>query len=206
MSKVLPFAILAIVIIGFGAVLLLGQGGNTQQQNATISPTAEVTQPTTPSASAYATSPTASPATAATSSNIKAVIKTSKGTIELELYSNDAPKTVENFASKAKSGFYNNLAFHRVEDWVIQGGDPKGTGSGGRDMPTELNDKPFVVGSLGVARKDNIRISNDAQFFITKQAAPWLNSQYTNFGKVTKGMDVVTKIAIGDKILGITVE
>lgn len=133
------------------------------------------------------------------------VISTSKGDIELTLYSQEAPKTVANFLAKAQSGFYKDLTFHRVEDWVIQGGDPKGNGTGGGQMPTELNDKPFVVGSLGVARGPDIKISNDAQFFITKKDSPHLNGQYTNFGMVTKGMDVVEKIAIGDKILGVQI-
>jgi cyclophilin family peptidyl-prolyl cis-trans isomerase len=136
----------------------------------------------------------------------KAVIKTEKGDITLTLYPNEAPKTVANFIAKAKSGFYKNLTFHRVEDWVVQGGDPLGTGTGGGDMPTELNNKPFIVGSLGVARGGNIKISNDSQFFITTTDASWLNSQYTNFGIVTNGMDVVKKIEIGDKILEITTE
>ncbi len=137
---------------------------------------------------------------------IAATIKTTKGTIELTLFNTDAPNTVKNFIEKATNGFYNNLTFHRVEDWVIQGGDPKGNGGGGGQMRTELNAKPFMVGSLGVARGDNINISNDAQFFITKKEASWLNQQYTNFGMVTKGTEVVDKIQVGDKILGITVE
>ena len=132
-----------------------------------------------------------------------AVIKTEKGDIELTLYVKDAPNTVANFVQKAKSGFYNNLVFHRVEDWVIQGGDPLGNGTGGGNMTTELNNRPFVVGSLGVARGGDIRISNDSQFFITKNDATWLNGQYTNFGIVTKGMDVANQIQIGDKILGV---
>ena len=134
-----------------------------------------------------------------------AVIKTERGNITITLYSEDAPNTVANFIQKAKSGFYNNLTFHRVEDWVIQGGDPLGTGTGGGKMATELNNKPFVVGSLGVARGQDINVSNDAQFFITKQDASWLNGQYTNFGIVEKGMDVVNKIEIGDKILEIKI-
>lgn len=134
-----------------------------------------------------------------------AVITTSKGNIEVTFYPQEAPKTVENFLSKAQSGFYKNLTFHRVEDWVIQGGDPLGNGTGGGKMLTELNDKPFVVGSLGVARGPDIKVSNDAQFFITKKDSSHLNGQYTNFGMVTKGMDVVEKIAIGDKILGIQI-
>ncbi len=113
---------------------------------------------------------------------------------------------MKNFICKANSIYYKNLAFHRVEDWVVQGGDPKGNGTGGGQMLTEINDKPFIVGSLGVARGSNPQISNDSQFFITKTDASWLNNQYTNFGEVTDGMDVVNKIAIGDKILSISVD
>ncbi|MEK7534066.1 MAG: peptidylprolyl isomerase [Patescibacteria group bacterium] len=136
----------------------------------------------------------------------KAIIKTSKGEITLTLYPNDASNTVVNFIAKAKSGFYKSLTFHRVEDWVIQGGDPLGDGTGGGEMPTELNNKPFFAGSLGVARGEDIKISNDAQFFITKKDSAFLNSQYTNFGIVTKGMDIVEKIEVGDKILQISTE
>lgn len=136
----------------------------------------------------------------------KATISTSKGDIELELYPDVAAKTVENLVEKAKSGFYENLTFHRVEDWVIQGGDPLGNGAGGGNMPVEFNSKPFVVGSVGVASQGDGKVQNDAQFFITKKDASWLNGQYTNFGIVTKGMDVVNNIAIGDKILIITTE
>lgn len=133
-------------------------------------------------------------------------LKTSKGTIDIKLDGTNAPNTVKNFISKAKSGFYTNLTFHRVEDWVVQGGDPLGNGTGGRHMATELNSTPFVRGSVGVARGSDINVSNDSQFFITKIDSPHLNNQYTNFGMVTKGLDVVDKIAIGDKILGITIE
>ena len=73
-------------------------------------------------------------------------------------------------------------------------------------MQTELNKQPFVRGSLGVARGQDIRVSNDSQFFITKTDASWLNQQYTNFGIVTSGLEVVDKIKVGDKILGITVK
>ena len=113
---------------------------------------------------------------------------------------------IKNFINKSQSGFYKDLTFHRVEDWVVQGGDPQGNGTGGGQMLTESNQLPFVDGSLGVARGPDPRISNDAQFFITKGTASHLDGQYTNFGIVTSGMDVVNKIQIGDKILGITVE
>lgn len=136
----------------------------------------------------------------------RATIKTSKGTIVLTLFPDKAPKTVANFVKRATSGFYKNLTFHRVEDWVIQGGDPAGNGTGGGNMPTELDDASFVKGSLGVARGGDIKISNDSQFFIVKKDATWLDRQYTNFGIVESGMDVVDKIEIGDKILDVSVE
>jgi peptidyl-prolyl cis-trans isomerase B (cyclophilin B) len=135
-----------------------------------------------------------------------ATIKTSRGTIRLTLFGKDAPNTVKNFLNKSKNGYYTNLTFHRVEDWVIQGGDPKGNGTGGGLMQTEINQLPFVEGSLGVARGADIRVSNDSQFFITKTESSHLNGQYTNFGQVTEGMNVVNSMKIGDKILGITIE
>lgn len=136
----------------------------------------------------------------------QATISTSKGDITVELFATEAAKTVDNFAHKAKSGFYKGLIFHRVEDWVVQGGDPLGNGTGGGQMATETNNEPFVTGSLGVARGSDINVSNDSQFFITKSDASWLNNQYTNFGKVISGMSVVNKLQIGDKILGITTQ
>jgi peptidyl-prolyl cis-trans isomerase B (cyclophilin B) len=135
-----------------------------------------------------------------------AAIVTSKGTIKIELYGSDAPGTVSNFITKARSNFYNNLTFHRVEDWVIQGGDPQGTGAGGGNIPVEFNTKPFEVGSVGVASRGDGVVQNDSQFFITKTDASHLNGKYTNFGKVIDGMDVVNKIAIGDKIQEIKLE
>jgi len=137
--------------------------------------------------------------------SISATIKTSRGDIDLTLFGSQAPNTVKNFILKADTGFYNGLTFHRVEDWVIQGGDPKGDGTGGGQMAAEQTQQPFVTGSLGVARGSNPQINNDSQFFITKSDASWLNGQYTNFGIVTSGMDVVNNIQKGDKILGITI-
>ncbi|HUQ85195.1 MAG TPA: peptidylprolyl isomerase [Candidatus Limnocylindrales bacterium] len=144
--------------------------------------------------------------------SISATIKTTKGDISIILFGKEAQNTVANFISKAKGNYYKNLTFHRVEDWVTQGGDPTGTGNGGTAIQTELNTKPFLVGSIGMAAASNMqvgqgaRVSNDSQFFFTKKDADWLNGQYTNFGMVTEGMDVVEKIKIGDKILGITFE
>ena len=189
------------LILIFGIVILIS--GiifiKMQTKNSLTIPEPEINQTPSPL-------PTESTIPQATSSGQTVIIKTSKGEITLTLFANEAPKTIENFINKAKSGFYQNLTFHRVEDWVIQGGDPLGNGTGGGQMPTELNNKPFVIGSLGVARGQDIEVSNDSQFFITKQDASWLNGQYTNFGLVTTGMDVVSKIVIGDKILEITIK
>jgi peptidyl-prolyl cis-trans isomerase B (cyclophilin B) len=137
------------------------------------------------------------------------IIETSKGRIVLQLFTDPSAHvagTILNFAQKAQSGYFNNLTFHRVEDWVIQGGDPQGTGTGGGDMNSEYNNIPFGAGSLGVARSMDPSKNNDSQFFITKSASPHLNGQYTNWGQVIEGMDVVNQIAIGDTITGITVE
>lgn len=130
-------------------------------------------------------------------------LATSKGTLRLKLYGAKAPKTVANFLQKAQNNFYNGLTFHRVEDWVIQGGDPLGNGTGGGSMPTELNQEPFKIGSLGVARGGDINISNDSQFFICTADCSWLTGAYTNFGEVISGMDIAKQIAIGDKIQSI---
>ncbi len=138
--------------------------------------------------------------------SVSATIKTSKGNINIILFGDIAPNTVKNFVVKADTGYYNNLIFHRVEDWVIQGGDPKGDGTGGGQMGAEQTpSKEFVTGSVGVARGPNPQINNDSQFFITKSDATWLNGQYTNFGLVTSGMSVVNNIEKGDKIESITI-
>lgn len=136
------------------------------------------------------------------------VISTAKGCIVAKLYTDAAagvPKTIANFEDKANKGFFNGLVFHRVENWVIQGGDPAGTGAGGGKMPSEYNTLPFKVGALGVARGGDKALNSDSQFFIVKAAADSLNGDYTNFGEVVSGMDVVNKIAIGDKMTKVTI-
>lgn len=218
-------AFIAILILGFFGVLVVNNSPSPQQskkeatESASLSlpqaspQTQKLNIPVSPSAKPKQPSPTplfSEPEVATVAAPIPkektVILKTSKGDIELTLFLQDAPNSVKNFLEKGRNGFYQNLTFHRVEDWVIQGGDPKGNGTGGEKMSTELNQRPFIAGSLGIARGQDIRISNDAQFFITKKEASWLNGQYTNFGIVTKGMEVVEKIEIGDKILGITVD
>ncbi len=128
------------------------------------------------------------------------------GVVQMALRPDKAPSTVATFISKANAGFYNNLTFHRVVgDFVAQGGDPLGTGSGGGNQPTELSDLPFCKGSLGIARGGDIKVSNDSQFFICTGTCRHLDGQYTNFGQVTGGMDVALGIKIGDKIKSIRI-
>jgi len=101
---------------------------------------------------------------------------------------------------------YDGLIFHRVEDWVVQGGDPKGTGTGGERVPSEYNDLAFKIGAFGIARGQDAAFNNDSQFFVVKRDSDFLNKQYTNFGQLTSGKDVVDGVKIGDKIKTIRIE
>jgi cyclophilin family peptidyl-prolyl cis-trans isomerase len=125
-----------------------------------------------------------------------ATMQTNHGTIELELFNDDAPKTVENFTKLARDGFYDGVIFHRViQDFMIQGGDPTGTGSGGPgyQFEDEFNDHLVERGALAMANAGPN--TNGSQFFIvTAEACPWLDGKHTVFGRVTNGMDVVDSI------------
>src|SRR6185369_16688770 len=127
----------------------------------------------------------------------KATMQTNQGAIEIELFDDDAPKTVENFKKLANDGFYDGVIFHRViPDFMIQGGDPTGTGSGGPgyQFEDEFNDHKVARGALAMANAGPN--TNGSQFFIvTVQSAPWLDGKHTVFGEVTDGMDVVDTIS-----------
>ncbi len=141
-----------------------------------------------------------------------AIIETDRGSIIVELYPAVAPKTVANFETLVNKGFYNGLTFHRVEPgFVVQGGDPDGTGSGGPGytVPAEINaNEHHLRGSLATARtSDQVnpqRASSGSQFYICLDKAPFLDGQYTIFGGVIKGMDVVDQIQRGDHMKKIT--
>ncbi|HET7713785.1 MAG TPA: peptidylprolyl isomerase [Patescibacteria group bacterium] len=150
--------------------------------------------------------PAATTAATPTTSPIATIELEKGGIIRIQLFEKLAPKTVANFTTKANTGFYDNLTFHRVEDWVVQGGDPLGNGTGGGDQATELSSQPFKIGAVGIARGGNIEISNDSQFFIVKKDSDFLNNQYTNFGQVTEGLSVIEGLKIGDKIRRIRVQ
>ena len=126
----------------------------------------------------------------------RATLRTSEGAIELELYPDDAPKTVENFLKLSRDGFYEGVIFHRViPDFMIQGGDPTGTGSGGPgyEFEDEFNEHKVERGALAMANAGPN--TNGSQFFIvTAEATPWLDGKHTVFGRVTSGMDVVERI------------
>jgi len=129
-------------------------------------------------------------------------IKTTKGDIEVALYPDLMPITVDNFIQLVKKNFYNGLTFHRVENWVIQGGDPNGNGTGGSDKTIKLetnSNLKNVRGAIAMARSTEPD-SASSQFYILKTDASWLDNDYAVFGKVLSGMDVVDKIAIGDKM------
>jgi peptidyl-prolyl cis-trans isomerase B (cyclophilin B) len=126
-----------------------------------------------------------------------ATIHTNHGAIAIELFDGDAPKTVENFLKLSREGFYNGVIFHRIiPDFMIQGGDPTGTGSGGPgyQFDDEFNDHKVVRGALAMANAGPN--TNGSQFFIvTTEAASWLDGKHTVFGQVTDGMDVVDTIS-----------
>ena len=126
-----------------------------------------------------------------------ATMQTNHGTIELELHDGEAPTTVENFKKLAREGFYDGIIFHRViPDFMIQGGDPTGTGSGGPgyQFEDEFNEHKVERGALAMANAGPG--TNGSQFFIvTADACPWLDGKHTVFGRVTSGMDVVDAIS-----------
>jgi len=134
-------------------------------------------------------------------------LNTKNGQIVLKLYADVAPNTVANFLKKTNSGFYNGLTFHRViSGFMAQGGDPLGTGTGGGTQASEINTRPFVRGTIGLARGGDKAFSNDSQFFIcfTTEGCQHLTSDYVNFGEVVSGLEVLDQIIQGDKIVSIT--
>jgi cyclophilin family peptidyl-prolyl cis-trans isomerase len=130
-----------------------------------------------------------------------AVLHTNRGRVELELFDEDAPKTVDNFRRLAGDGFYDGVIFHRViPDFMIQGGDPTGTGMGGPgyEFGDEINEHPIVRGALAMANAGPN--TNGSQFFVvTAEACPWLDGKHTVFGRVSDGMDVVDEISTTER-------
>jgi peptidyl-prolyl cis-trans isomerase B (cyclophilin B) len=152
-------------------------------------------------------SPTGSVTPAPITTQPEVEINTTKGKFTVQLLPDIAPRSVVNFLTKWSNGYCDGLVFHRVEDWVVQGCDPAGNGTGGQlNLPTETSANSFKRGSLGVARlaypKDK---SNDSQFFIVKKDSTFLDGEYTYLGKVLTGMSVVESLVATDKITGTTI-
>ena len=134
-------------------------------------------------------------------------IATKKGNIRFKLFSKDAPNTSKRIVELVQKSFYNGLTFHRVENWVIQGGDPTGTGTGGsgQRLKAEFNRQRHKEGSVGMARGQDPD-SADSQFYITFGVQPHLDTSYTIFGQVIEGMDIAHKIEKGDVMTSVTVQ
>ncbi len=135
-------------------------------------------------------------------------IETKYGPVEIELYPTDAPKTVARISELAKKGFYDGLSFHRVvPGFVVQGGDPQGNGTGGsgQNLPAEFNARNHVEGTVAMARAGDPN-SADSQFYISLGTHPHLDRNYTVFGQVTKGIEAVKQIKVGDKMTKVSVK
>ncbi len=142
------------------------------------------------------------------SENEVAFVETNKGKFKFKLYSAESPKTVRNFIRLADAGFYNGLTWHRyVSNFVIQGGDPlgNGTGNAGYNIDFEPNTMTHELGAVGMARGPSLN-SGSCQFYICLAPQPTLDGNYVVFGIVTEGMDVVQKLRAGDTIKSITIK
>lgn len=144
-----------------------------------------------------------------TEKNRSAVIETEKGRIKFVLYEDQAPITTANFIGLAENGFYDGLSFHRVEpNFVIQGGDPKGNGTGGSGKHIKLEVSPGLkhgeAGGVAMARSSQPD-SASSQFYITLAPTPFLDGNYAVFGRVVEGLDVAQQIRVGDKMTSVTI-
>lgn len=143
-----------------------------------------------------------------TAKEASARIKTVHGDIVFKFLVKDAPNTSARIQELIKQGFYNGLTFHRViPGFVIQGGDPKGNGTGGsgKKLKAEFNHHKHVPGTVAMARSQDVN-SADSQFYISTGTHPHLDGKYTVFGTVTEGLDVANKVQPGDKMLTVTLE
>jgi len=214
----------ALIMIGSVAPITRFAGRSKSSAQATPQATAETT-PTpegtpqgtpTPTTQRYSGPPAM---TIDTNKSYSAVIHTDKGDIKVELFAQQAPQTVNNFVFLARDGFYNGLNFFWVKpDFVAQTGDPEETGHGGPGytIPDENSGQPFQAGTLGMAKNPDQPNSGGSQFFITLTDQPQLNGEFTSFGRVVAGMDVLSSLTPrdppgadlppGDKVLSIEIQ
>ncbi|MFC1622089.1 peptidylprolyl isomerase [Patescibacteria group bacterium] len=187
-KEILYSTILLIILLGLGFFLIKGGRENMQQNQPNSDLTQEIPEQKTTSAPEMQLEENV---------NYSAKFTTSRGEFTVDLYESLSPITVNNFVFLAKEGLYDGLIFHRIiADFMIQGGDPLGNGTGGPgyQFEDEINDKKLVKGSLAMANSGPN--TNGSQFFIvTAEATPWLDGLHTNFGEVTEGLDVVMEIS-----------
>ena len=202
-------AVAALLAFLLAAFMLSGCGGASSSSGATASTSAVAgSQPASPTASEQLHT-----STVKVTGNETWVITTDKGVIEIAFYADKAPNTVASMIELTDQGYFNGIRFHRVEPgFVVQGGDPLsktddpevGTGGPGWSLKAEFNDIKHVEGTVAMARS-NAPDSAGSQFYIALAALPQLDGQYTVFGHVTKGMDVVKQIQVGDVMRSVTV-
>lgn len=201
-----PFAVLLGLIVVLSMVLALAGdiflGGQAAPAATPPAPAAPTAQAGAPKQYSAAPAMTIDP-----NKTYTATVVTNKGTIKLQLDAKLAPQHVNNFVFLARDGFYNGVKFHRVESWVIQTGDPTGTGGGGPGytIPLEVNGGHHITGTLGMARSNDPN-SAGSQWYIVKSPQPGLDSGYTVFGQTIEGMDVVNSIVQGDVVQSVTIE
>lgn len=187
-------------VAGSGLAVGTRGGNNNASQNLpTPQPTAEATPEGTPEPEATATTRYSGPPamTIDPDKSYFAVIRTEKGDIRVELFAKAAPQTVNNFVFLARDGFYNGLTFYWVKPgFTAQTGDPEGTGRGGPGytIPDEASGIPFLAGTVGMAKKPEQPNTAGSQFFITYTDQPHLNTEFTAFGRVVEGMDVLNAL------------
>lgn len=141
-------------------------------------------------------------------SPVRVEVRTNQGAFTIQAYQDLMPMTVANFLRLAKSGFYDGLPFHRVEDWVVQGGDPKGDGTGGPGWTIDFETSPQLThkrGAVGMARRADDLNSAGSQFYIVKSDARSLDGSYAVFGRVIEGMEIVDRLRQGDEIVSVVV-
>lgn len=216
-SRTWILSVVLALLVGFAlAYFFLRENTSTPftgDDSISVSSPEEAAEPATTPAPDIATEETTSnepDLTADTNGLSKATVKitTPHGVIRYKFYSNDAPKTVARIVELIRAGFYNGLTFHRVlPGFVAQGGDPNGNGTGGsgQRLKAEFNERRHVEGTVAMARA-NDPDSADSQFYITLAPQPHLDRNYTVFGQVVEGMDVVRKLQVGDKMLSVTIE
>ena len=189
------------IILSMGVLLLASCASQPPEKAAEPGPS---TPPPTPKAKTYSSPPAMS---IDTSKQYTAVIETNKGDLVLSLFALDVPRTVNNFVFLAREGFYDGVTFHRIiPDFMAQGGDPTGTGSGGPGyrFADEFTQHTHVAGALSMANAGPN--TNGSQFFITYAPQPHLDGRHSVFGQLTEGMDILKKLTNGDTIVRITIQ